>query len=335
MALDITALQEWVSLHPELLTKSVRKNTIVQRFSDIRTFTGFNPGKHKYRIFDPVANLNDCCTVPNGTSVVTEREVELICLLDGQEYCEEVLSELIYNADFRFTAGMESAGSVEEVITQAQIDAFLIAIDKLIFQGDTANADPNLNKVDGLLKIARTDGVVQTATTGSFYQAVRNAIAALPAEARLGGKRIGVFVGEEWGDVLQANYINMNLYHYNPGVYEPYAELPLFGLGNVVIIPTPGLTGTNQMLVTPMENIVFWTNRLDDMETLSWRYTEYHQLYYWRIKTIFGIDLKFPEWAVVVTLDPALLTNGVVVDANVTITNDPLVVSNDGTFASA
>lgn len=325
MPIDISGLQEYVKLHPEIVSLTVRKNSIVQILSDIRTYLNELPGKHLYRIFDAKSNLQNCCDQPTGGSVVTEREVNVICLLDGDEYCETDLAQIIYDADMRFTAGDESAGSIEQVITEGQLDAFIVAIDTLIFQGDLASSDPNLNKVDGLIKIAETSGITQTATTGTLYSAIKRAIAAIPANARRGSNRIGVFVGEEWGDVLQTNYLGLNLYHYNPGSYEAYSQLPIFGFSGVVLIPTPGLTGTGKMLVTPISNIVYFTNRANDIETLDWDYSKYHQRYYWRIKTIFGIDLKVPEWAVSVTLGDDLLTGAV--DYNVNIVNNPLNVA--------
>lgn len=311
MAIDISSLQEYVKLHPELLTTTIRKDTIVQRLNDIRVYTNETPGPYKYRIFDPVANPGACCRIPEGNSNITERTTEIVCILDGQEYCETDLAAILRNADFRFTAGRESAGSIEEVITQGQINAFLIYLDKLIFQGDTAAVSElftGQKMADGLLKIARTSGTTITGTEGDIYDVLLAAIRQVPSNARMMGT-IGVFVGEEYGDYLQASYIGRNWYHFNPGTYAPYSENQLFGFGNIRIIPTPGLTGTNQILITPINNIVYFTNRTDDITTLDWDYSKYHQKYYWRLKTIFGIDLLIPEWSVVVTVDPAVLTN--------------------------
>lgn len=311
MAINISSLTKYVKLHPELLTTSIRKDSIVQRLNDIRVYPNQTPGPYEYRIFDPVANPGECCRTPDGDSNVNERTINIACILDGQEYCETDLAQILRNADFRFTAGMESAGSIEEVITQGQINAFLEFIDKLIFQGDTTASTPlftGQTLADGLLKIARTDGQTMTGADGDIYDVLTAALRMLPVNARKQG-RIGVFVGEEYGDYLQASYIRRNWFHFNPGTYAPYSDNQLFGFGNVTIIPTPGLTGTNEMLITPINNIVYFTNRPDDIETLDWDYTKYHQKYYWRIKTIFGIDLMIPEWSVVVTVDPDVLVN--------------------------
>lgn len=311
MAINIDALQEYVQYHPELLTTTIRKNSIVQRLNDIRVYPNKTPGPYRYRIFDPVANPGECCRIPEGNSNITERTTEIVCILDGQEYCETDLASILRDADFRFTAGMESAGSIEEIITTGQINAFLIYLDKLIFQGDTDAASelfPGQKMADGLLKIARTGGTSVTGSDGDIYDVLIAAIRQLPTNARLMG-RIGVFVGEEYGDILQLSYIGRNLYNYNPGTYAPYSENNLLGFGNITVIPTPGLTGTNQILITPINNIVYFTNRTGDPETLDWDYDKYYQKYYWRLKTIFGIDLMIPEWSVVVTVDPAVLTN--------------------------
>lgn len=303
MAINITPLQRYVKENPDLLLKSIRKQSIVQRFGDIRVYENETPGPFRWRIYDPVSNLGTCCRVPTSDLNITVKDSEAICLLDGNEYCETELAGIIRNADFRFTAGGESAGSVEELITRGQINAFIEGIDKLIFQGDKTSANTQLALYDGLLKKAAVNGVVipdADIADMDLYSALSYALRQLPNEARRQGQ-IAIFVGEEIGDYLQAQYIARNWYHFNPGTYAPYSDNQLFGFGNVTIIPTPGLTGTGKVLITPLNNITYWTNRLNDMETLDWDYTKYHQKYYWRIKTIFGVDFAFDDYAV--TLD--------------------------------
>lgn len=311
MALDISTLQEFVKLNPGLLTKLVRKQTIVQRLSDIKKYPNSDPGPYKWRVFEPISNPGGCCRVPTGNSKVTERITDVICILDGDEYCETDLSQILRDGTMRYTAGMESAGSIEQVITEGQISAFLIFLEKLIFLGDV-DASPEdfkgQNLYDGLIKIATNEGTVINATDGDIYDVLSSSIGQLPVDARKQG-RIGVFVGEEYGDYLQASYIKRNWYHFNPGTYDAYSDNRLFGFGNITIIPTPGLTGTNKILITPINNIVYFTDLEGDKETLDWDYSKYHQLYYWRIKDIFGIDLAIPEWAIVVNVDPDVLTN--------------------------
>lgn len=317
--LNISTLQDYVKLYPELLTNIIFRDTIVRRFANsIETWTNEEPGQTLMRIFEPQAHLADCCTTPDGESDIVEKMVEAICLMDGQEFCETDLAKILRKGDMRFTAGMENAGSIEQVITEGQIAAFVEAIDKLIFQGDKASADTNLNKYDGLLKQATANGVTVNVTTGDMYDALKQLIAALPVNARRQGQ-VAVFVGEEYADAIQASYINRNLYHYNSGTYEAYSDNTILGYAGFTVIPTPGLTGTNQILVTPLKNIVWITNRQDDMVTLDWDYSKYHQKYYFRIKTIFGVTFKIDEWAVVGTIDPAVLTNAPSV--NVSIVN--------------
>lgn len=316
MALNISSLQEYIQLHPELLVTYMYEDLTLRR-ARVYDVSGITAGKFSARIYEPVAHLGPCCRIPNGTSNVIERLSEAVCILDGQDYCETDLSQVLRDAAQVFTAGGERAGSIEQVIIDGQVAAFVEALDVLTFQGDKSLTDDNLNRVDGLIKIAENDGAVQVnLTSGTAFQGLNEAIRALPRNARkMGG--IVVFCPEEFAETYYEVAMALNLYHYSPGMFRYGDERPVIGKDGIRIIPTRGMNGTNKLLVTPARNVIWFSSKEDDHNTLSWKYTEYHQLYYWRIKTIFGVQLAIPEWSVIAEYDPAILDNGISTNVNI------------------
>lgn len=317
MALNISSLQEYIQVHPELLVTHMYEDLTLRR-ARVYDISGITPGKFSARIYEPVAHLGPCCRIPSGTSNIIERMSEAVCILDGQDYCETDLSQVLRDKAQIFTAGGENAGSIEQVLIDGQVSSFVEAVDVLTFQGDKTLTDDNLNRVDGLIKIAETDGAVQVAITdGTAFQAINEAIRALPRVARkMGG--IAVFCPEELSESYYEVAMALNLFHYNPGMFKYGDERPVIGKDGISIIPTRGLNGTNKILVTPMRNVIWFSSKEDDHNTLSWKFTEYHELYYWRIKTIFGVNLAIPEWAVIAEYDPSILDNGISVNVNIT-----------------
>lgn len=309
MALDLTGLKEYVKLYPELLGRLTYKQTILGRFAQ---HAGQDPGKTIVRIFKPNTELSNCCTTPDGTSSVDELEIEAICLQDRQEFCETELAAILRDGTVRYTAGQESAGSAEAVITDQQLASLQIAIDKLIFQGDKGSADSQLNKLDGLIKQATnsTESIKLNISSGNVYSALQQIILSIPPSAFDMGA-VEIYVPREVANALQVALISMNLYHFNPGTEnldETYRRIAFPGFANVYIVPARGLDGTNTIIATPPNNVHWLYSRSEDHMTMAWDYNSYHEKYFWYVKFILGIGFGLLDQVVIATLDPSVIT---------------------------
>lgn len=326
MAINLTGLQDYVRLYPALLEKLTYRDSVLGLF---QAHTGNDPGKVLIRIYDANANLSNCCTTPDDTDNVNEKEVEAICLQSRSEYCETDLAKLLNDGSIRYTAGNESAGKAEEIITDQRLAAVQIAIDRLVFQGDKDSLDSNLNKLDGLIKQATdaTDSVKLNITQGNAYSAILQVILAIPAEAYDLG-RVAIFVPKELESAYQAALISLNQFNYNPGVIvndNVNRRQSFPGFGEIDIVGTRGLNGTNTIIATPYNNVHWLTSLEGDHTTMKWGYAEYHEKYYWYVKFILGITFGIDEYVVVATLDPSVITTPY--SQSVTIQNDPLNVA--------
>lgn len=304
--LDLSGLQQYTQDMDILIGKLLNRDTVLREFEP---HTGYFPGPAVLRLYDAGGDLGECCEVPEGSGAFTQKLANVECILSGNEFCLEDLARYIHDAGMRFTAGRESAGSVEEVIMNQELAMVAKRIDTLVFQGDTTSSDPNLNKIDGLIKQATNsaDTVKLTIDSGNIYTAIQQIITALPYDAYDLGD-IDIYVGREVAGAFNAALIGLNFYNYNPGVRGIYDPISIPGQAGIRIVPTRGLDGTNTIIATPRRNIHWLTNLQNDYMEMFWAYTEYHQRYYWRIKFLLGVLFGVDEYVVIATLDPDVIT---------------------------
>ncbi len=306
MALDYTGLQQYVQDKEGLIGKLINKDTVL---GFLMPHEGYLTGPAVLKLFKGDGSLGDCCADPSSASPFAEAKADVACIASGNRFCLKDLAQYIRDAGIRFTAGRESAGSVEEVIMNTELGAVASRIDTLVFQGDTTSANANLNKIDGLIKQATnaTDSVKIT-TSANAYAAIAEVIATLPLEAW--NSEIAVFVGMDVAGMFRNTLVGMNLYNYNAGNGTPFDSMNMPGYAGVKIIPSRGLNGTGKIIATPIDNVHYLTNRADDYMQLFWGYSEYHKMYYWNIEFLLGITFGFTDQVVIGTAPAAGLSGG-------------------------
>lgn len=292
--INIEALKEYTQFYPEILGKLFNGNTVL---GDLVPHTGANPGKYAFRLYEADGTFSDCCTVPKGESALKEVETDVACILSGNEFCDVDLAKALGNAKFRFTAGQESAPSVEALFMDQELKAIAKNIDKLVFQGDKDSENANLNKINGFLKQAAKAKQVDVSTKTSAYEQVLTVVEAIEDEAEDMGE-IGIFVSLGYGRKLKGELIEKNLYHYNPGMGEKEDRFYLPGFSNIVIIPTRGMNGSDNLFVSPLNNLHWVTNLETDHMDMEWDYANYEQKYFWRVKFIIGVAIGIMDYAI-------------------------------------
>lgn len=313
MAIDISALKDWITYHPDLIQTTIFRD-LTLRYANVTDYPLTTPGIHRARLFYPGAKLTECCTIPTGGGSVIERDFDAVCVESGDEYCETDLAAILRNnVAQRFTAGQETAGSIEGDLNTGNLASFVNKLELLSWIGNktTPPAAPNddLDLLNGLYTqaVAETGNVKITTTATNVWDLLLEVSQAVPRNA-YGMGRIGLFIPAEWATLINVAFLKLNQYNFNPGdLNYDYNTLPVLqipGVYGVDVIPTIGLNGTNTIIATPEKNIGWFFNRQDDYLTLDWDYDKYHQKYYWRIKTIFGVGYAVPEWVVVATVDP-------------------------------
>lgn len=271
-------------------------------FERVNSVTGITGDEVKFVHMDVEANLIPCCTTGDGTDTVTEQIAPVECIKTEKRYCIRDLMKIL-GTGTRITAGQESLGRIGEIIATATIRKFVENLSTIAFQGGKVGDVT----IQGYLELATDSGL--NITSGNIFDAINSAYFALPLEARRMGGTIGVFVGEEVMPVYQNVLINRNLFHYNPGDERYGRETPIPGYAGVVVIPTPAMNGTNQILVTPLENMYWLTNRIADKDTYNWTYSPESDRWILRVQTLFGVAFVRPDLAITASFDRAVLQN--------------------------
>lgn len=317
--IDLSGLQEYVKLYPELLGKLMNRESILRYLAP---HTGATPGKYRFRIWIPQTHFQPCCTIPKGGASVEERDAEVVCIQDGDEYCENDLSAILRESAQRWTAGNEKAPpKTEAVITQQQLASTQIELDKLVMLGDTASTEENLKPVDGIIKQTKDAGTaIEIDLTGitSPYEMIKAIVLAFSKnpDAYLFGN-VQIFIGTDMAAVLQMELVGLDLYHYNPGVMDNFQPFTIPGLAKITVVPTFALDGTGIIFATPERNLHWLTNLTADHMSMLWDYDNYRQVYFWRIKFLLGLLVAFPEYVVMGTYDPDTISATTGINVNI------------------
>lgn len=311
MAIDISGLTLLAQRSPEIIGKLLNRETVLRMF---QPHEGYNPGPALLRLYEGGGDLGPCCEIPEGSGEFTEVLTQVACILSGNEFCEQDLARYLNDLSFRFTAGAENIDStLEELITDQELAKIALNIDRLVFQGDTTSPNNNLNRIDGLIKLARENAdpanVITIPATADIYSAIQQIIMAIPVEAYDQGD-IAILVGRDVAKAIQAALVGNDMFNYNPGSRGVYDPIAWPGVAGVSIIPTRGLDGTNTIIATPLNNIHWLTNLTDDYMALDWDYSKYHQRYYFRTKFLLGLAFAMYDNVVLATFPAAVLTNG-------------------------
>ena len=104
--------------------------------------------------------------------------------------------------------------------------------------------------------------------------AVLAVIKALPSKIK-GKSDVRIFVGWDTYDLLIAKYVDLNLYHYNPGSgnQPPIAEFTVPGT-SYKVIPVHGLTGLNDIYAFRMSNIFLGVDLQGEEERFELWYSQ-------------------------------------------------------------
>lgn len=163
-----------------------------------------------------------------------------------------------------------------------------------IFQGDTTDVDPNLNKFDGLIKILGNEASVVSFTAGAdVAESVMNAYMAIPEEALEGAT---ILIGaDDFRAYVQA-LVAQNLYHYDPA--RPVDVVYIPGT-NVAVRKANGLNGTHKLIAGQLDkNFFYGCDMVNDEEKFDFWYSKDNREFRLAIEFNAGVQVAFPDMVV-------------------------------------
>lgn len=234
-----------------------------------------------------------CGFTPQGEIELTDREINVAVIKINMDVCPDKLRGTFAEYLIRTRAG-EQPLPYEQEITQAIVAFINEALEKAIWQGDTASVDPNLANFDGLLKIAGSEAsvVAPTITATTYRGIVAQVLAVIPAAARKRGAVI--YLSPEAYEGYLLELVNANLYHYSGPQNEAPAEWVIPGT-SVKVVRTEGLEGAGKVMATYDRNLYYGTDMEDDKEVFSITYDETNEIFRIKVRWTSGVQIAFPD----------------------------------------
>lgn len=231
-----------------------------------------------------------------GTAELSQRVITAPTIKINQSFCQKDF--LKYWTDYTVRVGVgEETMPFEEYFTSLIVEEVKAANEKLIWQGDTASENANLNKTDGLLKLMEADNtVLKYAEVGSVYGAIKAAYMHIPEKVL---DKAVILVGADTYRQFIMEMVDKNLYHYSADGY-PTEEFVFPGT-NTRVIAVNGLNGTNKIVCARLENLFIGVDMMDDAEKFEMWYSKDFDQYRLAIQYNLGVQYAFGDEIVVLT----------------------------------
>lgn len=227
-----------------------------------------------------------------GSAELSQRIITAPTIKINQAFCHKDFLKYWTGYEVRVGVGEEKM-PFEEYFTSLIVEEVKAANEKLIWQGDTSSEDANLNKTDGILKLA--NGVALTATTAaSAYDAIKNVYMAIPEKVL---DKAVIFVGADTFRSFIMEMVDKNLYHYSADGY-PTEEFVFPGT-NTRVISVNGLNGTKKIVAARLENLFIGVDMMDDAEKFEMWYSKDFDEYRLAIQYNLGVQYAFGDEIVV------------------------------------
>jgi hypothetical protein len=281
MAFNVAALTDYTEQNESMLVmKSLfgaRTQEIIQAEGNIQT--GIKSSE-TVNILDTDATFQTggtCGFLSSGTTTFSQRTLTVGKIKVNEALCPKALEAKYTQKALQIGSRYENI-PFEQQYTDLKSGTIAEQMEIGIWQGDTASANANLNKFDGLIKIVDASGAAAqgnptgiTTGTGITTSNVRGIVSgmylALPANVQ-GKKDVRVFCGWDTFQKFISAYTDANLFNFAPKGSEISAE------NGEVIIPgtfykltaVHGLDGTNRLFAMRTSNMYFGTDLENEEE---------------------------------------------------------------------
>lgn len=235
-----------------------------------------------------------------GTSSLSQRVITPGYPKVNMSLCDKQLLKYWTNYEVRVAAGQKTL-PFEEDFMNGIVEGVAAALEKAIWQGDTSkSSEPNLNKFDGIVKIAGAASVATTTyTASSMSQTVADLYKAIPDAAFSKGDVVIYMSSADYRKYILELVANGNLV-ITTGVNDvAMPESVLVPGTNVRVYGVDGLNGVNKMYASFKDNFVFGTDMEGDEEKLEMWYSQDNREFRVAIEFVAGVQIAFPDMLVV------------------------------------
>ena len=248
----------------------------------------------------------------SGTTSFTQRTVTVGKVKVQEALCPKTL-EAKYLQKALPTGSTYDSIPFEQEYTDKKAKTIASQLETAIWQGDSASANGNLNKFDGLIKlISAASGVVDANVSGFVSGGpvasitASNVIAlldgvykAIPAKV-VAADDMTIFVGEDTFRTYTIALKNANMFNY---AFDGKAnsEFVLPGT-SIKVVAVAGLNGTNDIFALRLSNLFLGTDLLNEEEKFEIFFAKEADEVRFACEFKMGVNIAFPDEIVKVVI---------------------------------
>jgi hypothetical protein len=308
MAFDVSALTNYTIENEALLvTSSVLGNKTAELIKSKGNVMVGVKSSEKINIMDTDAFFQDgssCGFNASGTTSFTQRTVTVGKIKVNEATCQKDLEAKYLQKALPGGSRYDSLAFATEY-SDRKTQKIASQLENGLWQGDTASADGNLNKFDGLVKLIGAAGTVVNANSTTYYGTAATAITAANVVAVFDAvyKAIPSTVVAKDDtiivcgmDVFRTYTIalkNANMFNY---AFDGKADSEFMLPGTAIkVIALQGLNGTNKVYAMRISNLFIGTDLLNEEEKFEIFYAKEADQIRFVAEFKMGVNFAFPE----------------------------------------
>lgn len=300
MALNVEALGNYVDEQRlPLIRKAVLGSRTAYHFNlmtGVKGATALNLLETNVQFGDGTA----CGWNEAGESKLSQRTLTPGAIKINMSFCDKKLLKTWANYEVRVAAGQKTLPFEEDFMAGVGEDV-AAKLEKALWEGDVNSEDQNLNKFDGIIKIAGEASLAHTVSYGDDWtksRVVGEVYAHIPSAAYSKGEVV-MYVGEDfYRAYIQELIANGNLV-ITTGLNDvAMPESILIPATNVRIIGVGGLNGTDKVYASYAENFVYGVDLTGDEEKYDFWYSQDNREHRLAIEFVAGTQIAYPDMVV-------------------------------------
>jgi hypothetical protein len=241
----------------------------------------------------------------SGTTSFTQRTVTVGKVKVQEALCPKTL-EAKYLQKALPTGSMYDSIPFEQEYTDKKALTIASQLETAIWQGDSASANGNLNKFDGLIKlIGAASGVVDANVSGFVSGAPLSSISAsnvislldgvykaIPAKV-VAADDMTIFVGQDTFRTYTIALKNANMFNY---AFDGKADSEFVLPGtSIKVVAVAGLNGTNDVFALRLSNLFLGTDLLNEEEKFEIFFAKEADEVRFACEFKMGVNIAFPD----------------------------------------
>jgi len=309
MAFNVSALADYTEQNEALLvTSSVLGAKTAQLIKSAGNVMVGVKSSETINIMDTDAIFQSggsCGFTASGSTTFTQRTVTVGKIKVNEALCPTDL-EAKYLQKALPTGSMYDSIPFEQEFSDKKAKRIAAQLETAIWQGDTASANVNLNKFDGLVKlIGAASGVVaandstyisgaplSSITAANVISIFDGVYKAIPAQV-VAADDMTIFCGQDVFRTYTIALKNENMFHYTVDA-KADSEFVLPGT-SIKVVAVAGLNGTNKVYALRLSNLFLGTDLLNEEEKFEIFYAKEADQVRFVSEFKMGVNIAFPD----------------------------------------